>query len=176
MRNNIQLHTESIKAKKSGVGQRVWAYLVVLPLVLFTLSGYTVIPNTIQPLNLTMETTIPLTFQKGATLTQSAGNVSCSDIITLEQFSGSEMKIYFNDCALQHLTALAATASAAAASIGFVSLWCSDCAPVAAGIATIAAWVTANIATLQYASQQCGGAFLDISWDGGVQFEPACST
>ena len=122
------------------------------------------------------ETTLPITLQMNEMLVFSTTDVSCSDVIILDKFSWSGIRVYFNVCALEHLNALMASAGAGAAFIGFVSLLCPDCAPIATVITTIAAGFTANIDFLQYASQGCGGAFLDISWNGGIKFESACST
>jgi len=99
----------------------------------------------------------------------------CSVMISLVQFNWSGIKLYINDCGLQYLSALVQSASAGAAFVGFVSLWCEGCAPIAAVIAFIAAGFTANIDFLQSASG-CGGAILDISWTGGIRWESACST
>jgi hypothetical protein len=99
----------------------------------------------------------------------------CSDMVYPELVSWQEVRIYFNDCALQHLSAIVASADAVTL---FINLVCPECGPVADWLIAAAAVVTANIVSLQYASQQCGGAgaYLDISWLGGWQIEPVCST
>jgi hypothetical protein len=161
--------TRSAIDKKAG-RQRVFVSLILLPIVLFTLSGFTFISNTVHTPRIATGTTIPRAIQMSEMLTFSATDVSCSDVIAIDQISLSGIRIYFNECVLEHLTALVASAGAGAAFIGLV---CPGCAPIATWIATILAGVTGSIDFLQYASQGCDGAFLDISWSG-VQFESAC--
>lgn len=156
--------------------QWAYAYIFLLPFVLFALSGFT-FPNTSQTPDMAAGTTLPLTLQMSALHPGYAVDDGCSDIITLEQFSWSEIRIYFNACALEHFTAIVAGASAAGAgagAFGLVSLLCQECAPLVPWITAIVSGATAGIDFLQYASQGCGGAFLIISWDGGIRFEPAC--
>ncbi len=160
--------------KKTG-RQQVFVCLLLLPFVLFALSGFTSIPNTAQAPNQATGTTLPLALQMSALHPGYAADDGCSDVITLVQFSWSEIKIYLNVCALEHLSAFVTSAGAGAAFVGFLSLWCEGCAPIAAVLTFIAAGFMSNIDFLQYASQGCGGAFLDISWFGGIQFESACS-
>ena len=109
-------------------------------------------------------------------VTAGTADDGCSDIIYIDQLSLQGIRIYFNDCALQHLSVLATDANAVAGFMGIVSLWCEEWDPVTAGITAGAAAVTATITNLQDASQQCDGAYLDISWAGGWQFEPSCTT
>jgi hypothetical protein len=151
--------------KKTG-RQLMIVSLFLLPLVLFSLSAFTFTPNTSQSIAM------------GTTLPHSVTDVSCSDVITLEQFDESGIRIYFNACALEHLTAIVSSASAVGAGVGamgLVSLLCPECDPLIPWISAIALGATAGINFLQYASQGCGGAILDISWEGGIQFESACS-
>jgi len=166
--------TRSATDKKTGK-QRVFVCLLLLPLVLFTLSAFTFIPNTTQIPNVTIGTTLPRTVQMSEMLTLSATDVSCSDVITLEKFSWSGIRIYFNACALEHFTAFVASVGAGVSAFGLVTLVCQECAPLATWIATKVSGAVAGIDFLQYAAQGCGGALLDISWDGGIQFESACS-
>jgi len=166
--------TRSAIDKKTG-RQQVFVCLLLLPFVLFTLSGFTFIPNKVQTANQATEASLPLTLPMSTLHTAHAADDSCLDVIIVEQFSLSGVKIYFNNCALEHLNALLASADAGAAFIGVASLLCEECVPIAAVITTTVAGLTATNDFLQYASQQCGGAFLDISWDGGIQFESACS-
>lgn len=171
--------TRSAIDKKTG-RQQVFVCLLLFPFVLFTLSGFTFIPNTAQRPKQATETTLPLTLQMSTKLTLSAADESCTDTIYIVQSSSSEIKIYFNVCALQHLSAIVAGVDAATAAVNLITLVCSACAPLDAWISTvaagIAAGITANLAFLQYASHLCGGdgAYLDISWTGGWQFEPSC--
>ena len=164
--------TRSAIGKKTG-RQQVFVCLLLLPFVLFTLSGFTFIANKVQMPNQAPETSLPLTFQMSVLHTAKAADDGCSDVVYIDQVSWQGIKIYFNLCALEHLNAWAADGDAGAAFITFI---CPECTPVAAGITAVVAGVEANLANLQYASQGCGGAFLDISWDGGIQIEPACST
>jgi hypothetical protein len=158
--------------------QRVYVCLFLFAFVLFTLNSCATFPDTTQTPGQKTATTQSLKVQH----TNSKKNVvqhnttsahGCSDIVFSELVNG-KLLIYFNDCALQHLSAIVASVDAGAAFLGFVSLRCEECVPIAAVIATIAAVVTAGKDFLQYASQGCGGAYLEISWDGGIQFEPAC--
>ncbi len=167
--------TRSAIDKKRG-RQQVFVCLLVLPFVLFTLSGFTFIPNVSQTANQATRTPLLLTFQMSVLHTANAADDGCSDVVYIDQVSWQKIRIYFNLCALEHLSALTADGAAAAALIDFVSLWCPDCVPVAAVTTAVVAVVGANVANLQYAAQQCGGAYLDINFDGGWQFEPACGT
>jgi hypothetical protein len=166
--------TCSATDKKAG-RQQIFVCLILLPIVLFTLSGFTVIPNTAQTSSIATEMAIPRAMQMSEMLTFSATDISCSDSIILDQISWSGIRIYFNECALEHLTALVASVGTGGTAIALISSLCPDCAPIAAGIAALVAGVTSGIDFLQWASQGCGGAFLDISWSG-VQFESACPT
>lgn len=165
--------TRSAIDKKTG-RQQVFVCLLLFPFVLFTLSGFTFFPNTAQTPKQATETTLPLTLQMSTKLTLSAADESCTDTIHVIQSTLSEIRIYFNVCSLEHLSALVQGADAGAAFLTFISIWCEECAPVAVGATAIAAMVTASIDYLQYASQGCGGVFLDIRLDGGIKFEPAC--
>lgn len=158
--------------KKSG-RQQVLVCLFLLPLVLFALSGFTFIPNTAQTSRVASGTPLPLTFQMSVLHTASTADDGCSDVAYIDQLNWQEIKIFFNLCALEHLSALTADGSALAGLIAFI---CPDCTPLAAGITALVAGVEASLANLKAASQQCSGAYLDISWSGGWQFEPACST
>jgi hypothetical protein len=177
MHIDTQLLTKLKKAKKPRVVQQARTLFVMLLLVLFSLSSCTVAPNTGQALNLTTDTTLPLTFHTRATLTRSTNDDICTDVVSLAHLSSSEIKIFFSDCALQRLSVLATNANAVAALLAFVLSGCPDCQPIANGIAALVAWITANIANLEYVSQECGdqGAFLDMNWSMGIQSEPVCS-
>jgi len=152
--------------------QQVFVCLFLLPFVLFTLSGFTFMPNTAQTPNRATATPLPLALQMSALHPGYAADDGCSDVINIVQFSWTEIKIYFNECALEHLTAI--VASVGAGGIGLVSLLCPDCDPIIAWIVSLSG-AAAGIDFLQSASQGCGGAFLDISWFGGIRFESACS-
>ncbi|SRR6266480_1085584 len=170
--------TRSAIDKKTG-RQQVFVCLLLFPFVLFTLSGFTFIPKPAQTPKQATETTLLSSpqqrdFQMSILLSSASTDESCSDIVYPDRISGQEIRIYFNNCALQHLSALISSAGASGAVLSFISLWCEECAPIAAGITAIAAIITANIDYWQYASQGCGGAFLDISWGEGIKFEPAC--
>ncbi len=166
----MQESTTRYTIDKQAGRHRLFVCLLLLPLVLFTLSGFTFSPNTAHTPNRVTEPPLPLALHPGY-----AADDGCSDAISLVEFSWSEIKLYINDCALQHLSAWITSVGAGAAFVGFVSLWCEGCAPIAAVLTFIAGGFMSNIDFLQYASQGCGGAFLDISWFGGIQFEPACS-
>lgn len=157
--------------KKTG-RQFMFVCLLLLPFVLFSLSAFTFVPNMAQTPRTTFETTLMRSTQMSEILARSATDVSCSDVITPEGVSWSGIRIYFNTCALQHLTAFVASIAAGGAFIGLI---CPECDPLVAWIATIMAGATGGIDFLQYASQGCGGAFLDISWNGGIKLEPACA-
>jgi hypothetical protein len=154
--------------KKTG-RQLVIVSLLLLPFIMFSLSAFTFTPNTTP--SIAMGTTLPQAIQMSGTQLLSATDVSCSDVVTLEGFSLSGIRIYFNVCALQHLTAFVASFGAGGAFIGLI---CPECDPLVAWIATIMAGATGGIDFLQHAAQGCGGAFLDISWSGGIKFVPAC--
>lgn len=177
MHIDTQLLTKLKKAKKSSEVERARTLFVMLLFVLAALSSCTVAPNTGQALNITTDTTLPLTFHMRTTLNRSAHSDSCTDVISLAHLSSSEIKIFFSDCALQRLSVVATNANAVAALLTFVLSGCPGCQPIANGIAALVAWVTANIANLEYISQECGdqGAFLDMNWSLGIQSEPVCS-
>src|SRR5450759_3240562 len=121
MNTNTTLYTKDKQARK----QRVFVCLLLLPFVLFTLSGFTFIPKTVQTPNQAIRPPIPLTLQMSTTLTLSAAEESCIESIYVVQFSLSGIKINFNVCALEHLSALVQSAGAGGAFIGlFSSLWC----------------------------------------------------
>jgi hypothetical protein len=166
--------TRSTIDKQAG-RQRLYVCLLLLPLVLFTLSAFTFTPNTVQTTNQATTTTRLLALQMSALHPGSPADDGCSDMIILEQLSWSEIKLYFNVCALEHMTALFASVGAGAGVLGLISSVCSVCAPIAAWIAAIAAGAAAGTDFLQ-AADGCGGAILDISWTGGVRLESACST
>src|SRR5216683_5537258 len=123
--------------------QRVFVCLLLLPFVLFTLSGFTFLPNTAQTPNQATETTLPLALQVSALHPGTIADDGCSDVISLVEFSWSEIKLYINDCALQLLSAWITSAGAGAAFFGVVSLWCEGCAPIAAVLTFIAAGFSA---------------------------------
>lgn len=177
MHIDTKLLSKLKKVKKPRVVQQARTLIVMLLLVLATLSSCTVAPNTGQALNLATGTTPPLTFHMRAALNRSAHSDSCTDVVSLAHLSSSEIKIFFSDCALQHLNVLATNANAVAALLAFVLSGCPGCQPIASGIAALVAWVTANITNLEYVSQECGGqgAFLDMNWSTGIQSEPVCS-
>ncbi len=164
----MQESTTRYTIDKQAGRHRLFVCLLLLPLVLFTLSGFTFSPNTAHTPNRVTEPPLPLALHPGY-----AADDGCSDAISLVEFSWSEIKLYINECALQHLNALVAIAGAGGDA--FIALLCPDCAALAAWIATIAAGATGGIDFLQYASDGCGGVFLDISWFGGIRFESACS-
>src|SRR5205823_1513192 len=136
-----------------------------LPIILFTLSAFTFIPNTVQTPNVATGITIPRAAQREM-LTHSATDGNCSDVVIPEGFSLSGIKIYFNVCALQHLTALVASFGAGGA---FIALVCPECETLVALITALTAGATGGIDFLQYKAQGCGGVFLDISWSGGIK-------
>jgi hypothetical protein len=179
MHVNTRVHTRQKKPKTSRRGQPVWAaYLLLLPLVLFTLSSCISTPNVAQTPALAIAMTLPVSgqqrnFQMNGLLHASAADGGCTDAMQVDQASWQELRIYLNDCMLHHLSAIVADANLAAL---LISLICPDCAPLAAWISAVVATFTANIAHLEYASQQCGGggAILDLSWDAGWQFKPVC--
>lgn len=173
------LHTEQKRANEPRMVQRVWVYLLLLPIVLFTLSSFTFLPRMVHAQSIATSTPLPLTIQMSALHPRVQVDDGCSDVITLDQISWSGIRLFINDCALQHLSALVATFGAfgtSAALLGVVSSWCFVCAPIAAWIAALAGGATAGLDYLEYDSHGCGGVFVDISWTGGIQVEPACST
>jgi hypothetical protein len=157
--------------KKTG-RQFVIVCLLLLPFILFTLSVFTFVPNTAHTPRTAIGTTLTRSTQMNEMLARNARDVGCSDVIIPEGVSWSGIRMYFNTCALQHLTAFVASIAAGGAFIGLI---CPECDPLVAWIATIMAGATSGIDFLQYASQGCGGAFLDISWSGGIKLEPACA-
>jgi hypothetical protein len=178
MHTNTRVHTRLRKPKTSRRGQPVWAYLLLLPLVLFTLSSCISTPDTAQTPGLPIAMTLPVSgqqrnFQMSALLHASAADGGCTDAMRVDQASLQEIRIYLNDCMLLHLAAIVADANLVAA---FITLICPDCAPLAAWITAVVATFTANIAHLEYTSQRCGGggAILDVSWEEGWQFKPVC--
>src|SRR6266446_6268407 len=133
----MRIDTTHFAIDKQAGRQRLFVCLLLLPLVLFTLSGFT-FPDTAQTPNQVTATTLPPALHPGST-----ADDGCSDIIILEQLSWSEIKLYFNVCALEHMTALFASVGAGAGVLGLISSVCPECAPIAAWIATIAAGAAA---------------------------------
>src|SRR2546425_1167486 len=102
MQFNTQFRIWLKKPKEPGGGQQAWAYLLLLPLVLFIFCSFTFIPNTAQTPSMAAETPLPLTFQLSVLHTASTADDGCSDVVYIDQLSWQEMKVYFNLCALEH--------------------------------------------------------------------------
>src|SRR5438874_12663124 len=122
MRIKTQLPTELKKAKKLGVVQHMWAYLLLLPIVLFTLSGFTFLPNTAHTASTATSTPSPLAIQMSALHPGLQADDGCSDVITLDQISWSGIQLFINDCALQHLSAIVAAFGAFGTSTAVLGL------------------------------------------------------
>jgi hypothetical protein len=156
--------------KKTG-RQFLIVCLLLLPSIVFSLSAFTFIPNTAPAPNRATETTLPLALQMSALGPGYAVDDGCSDVVNIVQSSWTEIKIYLNECAIEHLAALVASVGAVGA--GLVSFLCPECDPIIAWIASLTG-VSAVIDFLQSAAQGCGGAFLDFSLSDGIKTEPAC--
>jgi hypothetical protein len=126
------MKTDTIHHTMNEQAQRRWVYICLLPLVLvlFTLSSCTVIPNSSQTPKIITGTTPAQTFQMSALLTASAAVEGCSDIMYPDRLNGQEIRIYFNDCSLHHLSAIAATIGAI---LAIVDAACSGRTPLTGG-------------------------------------------
>src|SRR5438094_774045 len=100
--------------KKTG-RQFVIVCLLLLPFILFTLSAFTFVPSTAHTPRTAIGTTLMRTTHMREMLAHSARDVSCSDVVIPEGFSLSGIRIYFNVCALQQLTAILASLGAGGA-------------------------------------------------------------
>ena len=118
MQSNTTRYAIDNQARK----QHVFVCLFLLPLVLFALSGFTVIPNTAQTPKQAAETPLRLTLQMSRTLPLRVADDSCIEIIYVVQLSSSEIKLYFNVCALQHLSALTSSVGAGGAEVRTTAL------------------------------------------------------